>query len=61
MANEKPKQAQPTPLELALVRITKLEALVSKIAVLGGNGNHVAEYGIERWVPGKKDLTKNRG
>lgn len=36
----------------------KLEAAISRIAVLTGNGNHLRELGIERWVPGKKDMNK---
>jgi hypothetical protein len=36
----------------------KLESAISRIAVLTGNGNHLRELGIERWVPGKKDMNK---
>lgn len=36
----------------------KLEVAISRIAVLTGNGNHLSELGIERWVPGKKDMNK---
>jgi len=36
----------------------KLEEAISRIAVLTGNGNHLAELGIERWIPGKKHMNK---
>lgn len=36
----------------------KLEEAISRIAVLTGNGNHLRELGIERWVPGKKHMNK---
>jgi hypothetical protein len=36
----------------------KLEEALSRIAVLTGNGNHLRELGIERWVPGKKHMNK---
>lgn len=46
-------------------RLKKLEGnyvnmvnLLSRIAVLTGNGNHLSEYGIERWMPGRKDMNK---
>lgn len=61
MAESKGKTAVPTALELALVRIDKLEQALCKVATLTGNGNHLSEFGLERWVPGKKDMNKNRG
>lgn len=39
-------------------RIERLELLVSRLAVMTGQGNLLPEYGIERWVPGKKDMNK---
>ncbi len=38
--------------------INSLREAISRIAVLTGNGNHLAELGIERWVPGKKHMNK---
>jgi len=34
---------------------------VSKFAVLTGNGNHLKEFGLERWEPSKKDMNKHTG
>lgn len=59
MADEKPKKK--TELDMAVARIENLEKLVSKIAVQAGQGNYLAEFNIERWIPGKKDMNKNRG
>jgi len=39
-------------------RCINLESLLSRVAVLTGNGNHLKEYGVERWVPGKKHMNK---
>ncbi len=39
-------------------RCINLENLVSRVAVLTGNGNHLKEYGVERWEPGKKHMNK---
>lgn len=58
MAEQKPKKQ--TEAEILMARIVNLENLVSKIAVQAGQGNHLAEFNIERWKPGKKDMTKNR-
>ncbi len=35
-----------------------LKAAFSKVTVLTGHGNHLNEYGIEKWVPTKKDMNK---
>lgn len=39
-------------------RIARLELLVSRLAVMVGQGNLLPEFGIERWIPGKKDMSK---
>ena len=39
-------------------RIKNLEDLVARLAVMTGQGNILFEYGIERWLPGKKDMNK---
>lgn len=39
-------------------KIDNLYAAVGKIATLTGNGNHLAEFNIERWVPSKADMKK---
>jgi len=35
-----------------------LENLISRLAVNTGNANWLSEYGVERWVPGKKHMNK---
>lgn len=44
----------------AEAEITNLKNLISKLAVMTGQGNMLLEYGIERWEPGKKDMGKFR-
>ena len=39
-------------------RVEKLEKCLEKVASLTGNGNILNEFGLERWLPGKKDMTK---
>lgn len=41
-------------------RILNLEAALAKITTLTGYGNHLSEFGLERWIPSAKDLRKNR-
>ena len=36
-------------------RIENLERCMEKIATLNGCGNHLAEFGLNRWIPPKKD------
>ncbi len=36
----------------------RLEDAISRLAVNTGNGNWISEYGIERWIPGKKHMNK---
>lgn len=38
--------------------INKLEAVISRLAVNTGNGNWLREYGVEKWTPEKKHMTK---
>lgn len=42
-------------------QIINLKLALAKIGTLTGYGNHLKEYGIEKWTPGKKDLSKSRG
>lgn len=42
-------------------RLTNLENCVAKMATLSGNGNHLKEFGLDRWIPGKDDMKKYRG
>jgi hypothetical protein len=49
----------PTVLELKK-RVDNLEALISKLAVMAGQGNMLLEFGVKRWEPGKKDMSKYR-
>ena len=39
-------------------RIARLESLISRLAVMTGQGNLLPEFGIERWEPSKKDMSK---
>lgn len=38
--------------------IERLEACISKLAVMCGQGNMLREFGIERWVPSKADTRR---
>jgi hypothetical protein len=49
----------PTVLELKK-RVDNLESLISKLAVMTGQGNMLLEFGVKRWEPGKKDMSKYR-
>lgn len=35
-----------------------LKECVERIATLTGNGNMLMQFGLERWTPGKKDMSK---
>lgn len=41
-----------------LHRVEVLTKCVEKMATLGGNANHLGEFGLKRWTPEKKDLSK---
>jgi len=45
-------------LELLQDRVAILEQAVSKFAVLSGHGNHLAEFGLQRWEPTAKEMGK---
>jgi hypothetical protein len=54
-----PKQKNPEQPETGYSSdIERLEACLSKLAVMAGQGNILAEFGIDRWVPGKNDMRK---
>lgn len=38
--------------------MAKLKDCMERVATLTGNGNVLAEFGLKRWTPGKKDLHK---
>ena len=56
------KKAGPKPrasaeeVEVLRARVTNLESALSKIAVLAGHGNNLAEFGLKRWEPSAKDM-----
>jgi len=56
--NETPEPTTEERFAILEEKYVNLVNLLSKVAVLTGNGNHLKEYGIERWVPGKKDMNK---
>ena len=39
-------------------RIEVLESALARLAVCTGNANWLREYGIERWTPEKKHMSK---
>jgi len=39
-------------------RIRMLEVCLERVATVTGNGNILMQFGLSRWIPGKKDLTK---
>ncbi|PCH98490.1 MAG: hypothetical protein COB84_01885 [Rhodobacteraceae bacterium] len=38
--------------------VSVLMDAISKFAVLSGHGNHLKGFGIKRWEPGQRDMTK---
>lgn len=63
---ENPENVEEAPnidnaIEALLLRIENLENAIAKIATLSGCGNYLKEFGFTAWVPGKKDMRKNRG
>ena len=38
--------------------VERLEACISKLAVMCGQGNLLREFGIDRWVPSKADTRR---
>ena len=42
-------------------RVANLENALSKITVLAGHGNNLAEFGLKRWEPNSKDMGKKYG
>ena len=41
--------------------VVRLEAALSRVAVMSGQGNVLGEYGIKRWTPDKRHMGKYRG
>ena len=58
---EQAKKPQHTSVKDCLDRIDKLENFISRLAVMSGQGNLLAEYGLKRWEPGKEHMTKYKG
>ena len=40
--------------------VVRLEAALSRVAVMSGQGNVLREYGIKRWAPDKRHMGKYR-
>ena len=53
-----PKAKPKVDVEELQARVERLERCLEKVASNAGQGNSLSEYGLERWVPGKKDMTK---
>jgi len=52
----KPK---PEPIPMATKEdVERLEACISKLAVMCGQGNLLREFNIDRWVPSKADTRR---
>ena len=57
------------PKELTLEQVVEAQAeqivnltnAIAKIATLTGYGNHLKEFRMDKWVPGKKDMNKKYG
>lgn len=51
---------KPGPDKTAILeaRIEMLERCVERVTTLTGNGNILRAFGLSRWLPGKKDLSK---
>jgi len=51
---------KPGPDKIAILeaRIEMLERCVERVTTLTGNGNILRAFGLSRWLPGKKDLSK---
>ena len=56
-SSKKPK-AEPKQEMATKADIERLEAAISKLAVMAGQGNILAEFGIKRWVPSAKDTKR---
>ena len=56
-STKKPK-AETKPEMATKADIERLEAALSKLAVMAGQGNILAEFGIKRWVPSAKDTKR---
>jgi len=58
----KPKQTRkpkgPSELERLQDVVLNLQAALSKIAVMTGQGNTLREFNIEVWQPNRKDMTR---
>ena len=39
-------------------QIKNLTAALSRVATLTGYGNHLKEFGIDKWTPTRKDMNK---
>ena len=62
MAQAKESSSQQSTKPVSLEdRVKNLEALVSKLSVMVGQGNMLSEFNIERWSPSKKDMSKFKG
>lgn len=56
---KKPRRSSVGVTNADLVKyIEKLEDCVAKLATLSGHANMLKEFDLERWEPGKKDMSK---
>ena len=62
MAGQKKETANDIAAEIEVKllqdKVNNLEALVNRLAVMTGQGNLLPEFGLKRWEPGKKDMSK---
>lgn len=47
------------PLCILVARVDQLTAALEKIATYSGHANHLPEFGMKRWEPQAKDMTKH--
>lgn len=61
-ANDEPKELTlEEVVEAQAQQIVNLTNAIGKIATLTGYGNHLKEFRIDKWMPGKKDMNKKYG
>lgn len=39
-------------------KVVMLTRVIAKLSHYAGTQNHLNEFGIEKWVPGKEDMTR---
>lgn len=56
--DKKVSKAAPKPAMATQEDMLRLESAISKLAVMAGQGNILAEFGIKRWIPSAKDTKR---